>query len=582
MRQLIAYTQLEDGVSQSFRTRAYEKAVDSIAATHSNVAEMSVAELREIDGIGDATARKIVEFASTGSIGKVERLKKRFPPTMLDLMKIPGLGPKTVLRLQEYLGVTDVAGLEVALDKQLVRTLPGLGVKSEEKIARSIELLGIHSNETRTPIHDAMGTATRVMAELSASVNIDRIEYAGSLRRLSETIGDVDILVATDDPASVTERFVGLPGVTATLGSGGTKASVVIDDRIQVDLRVVREENFGAAWLYFTGSKGHNIELRQRSLEHGATLNEYSLSSVTTGEVIAARTESEIYSALGLAWITPEAREGAGEIAAADAGALPRPIRVEDIKGDLHLHTDRSGDGRSTLDAMLDAVSTQGLEYVAITDHAEDLTINGLSRAEMLDQHAEIKEQRLRRPEMAILHGVELNIDAEGSVDYDPEFLELFDIGVASVHSYFDLDTTAQTARIIAAMENPAVTIIGHPTGRKIGSRPGIIFDLDAVLDAAVATGTALEINSSLQRLDLSAHFLRRAVEVPGVRFVVSTDSHHASSLPTMKWGVSLARKGRVKPSSVLNSLPKDEFLAVLGRYGSDFGADGVQYRDDH
>jgi DNA polymerase (family 10) len=582
MRQLIAYTQLEDGVSQSFRTRAYEKAVDSIAATHSNVAEMSVAELREIDGIGDATARKIVEFASTGSIGKVERLKKRFPPTMLDLMKIPGLGPKTVLRLQEYLGVTDVAGLEVALDKQLVRTLPGLGVKSEEKIARSIELLGIHSNETRTPIHDAMGTATRVMAELSASVNIDRIEYAGSLRRLSETIGDVDILVATDDPASVTERFVGLPGVTATLGSGGTKASVVIDDRIQVDLRVVREENFGAAWLYFTGSKGHNIELRQRSLERGATLNEYSLSSVTTGEVIAARTESEIYSALGLAWITPEAREGAGEIAAADAGALPRPIRVEDIKGDLHLHTDRSGDGRSTLDAMLDAVSTQGLEYVAITDHAEDLTINGLSRAEMLDQHAEIKEQRLRRPEMAILHGVELNIDAEGSVDYDPKFLELFDIGVASVHSYFDLDTTAQTARIIAAMENPAVTIIGHPTGRKIGSRPGIIFDLDAVLDAAVATGTALEINSSLQRLDLSAHFLRRAVEVPGVRFVVSTDSHHASSLPTMKWGVSLARKGRVKPSSVLNSLPKDEFLAVLGRYGSDFGADGVQYRDDH
>jgi DNA polymerase (family 10) len=582
IRQLIAYTQLEDGASQSFRTRAYEKAVDAIAATHSNVAEMSVSELREIDGIGDATARKIVEFASNGSIGKVERLKTRFPPTMLDLMKIPGLGPKTVLRLQEHLGVTDVAGLEDALDKQLVRTLPGLGAKSEEKIARSIELLGIHSDETRTPIHDAMEIAVRVMAELSASVSVDRIEYAGSLRRLSETIGDIDILVATDDAKSVTERFIGLPGVTATLGSGSTKASVVIDDRMQVDLRVVREESFGAAWLYFTGSKSHNIELRQRSLERGATLNEYSLSSVSTGEAIAARTEGEIYAALGLQWVTPEVREGAGEITAADAGALPRPMRVEDIKGDLHLHTDRSGDGRSTLDVMLDAASARGLEYVAITDHAENLTMNGLSRAEMIEQHAEIKEQRIQRPDMAILAGVELNIDAEGSVDYDPEFLELFDIGVASVHSYFDLDTTAQTARIIAAMENPAVTIIGHPTGRKIGSRPGIIFDLDAVLDAAVATGTALEINSSLQRLDLSAHFLRRAVEVPGVRFVVSTDSHHASSLPTMKWGVSLARKGRVKPSSVLNSLPKDEFLAVLGRYGSDFGADGVQYRDDH
>jgi DNA polymerase (family 10) len=543
---------------------------------------MSVAELREIDGIGDATARKIVEFASSGSIGKVERLKTRFPPTMLELMKIPGLGPKTVLRLQEHLGVTDVAGLEDALDKQLVRTLPGLGVKSEEKIARSIELLGIHSNETRTPIYDAMGIAARVMAELSASVDIDRIEYAGSLRRLSETIGDIDILVATDDPVSVTERFIGLPGVTATLGSGGTKASVVIDDRMQVDLRVVREENFGAAWLYFTGSKGHNIELRQRSLERGTTLNEYSLSSVTTGEVIAARTESEIYSALGLQWITPEVREGAGEIAVADAGALPRPMRVEDIKGDLHLHTDRSGDGRSTLDAMLDAASARGLEYVAITDHAENLTMNGLSRAEMLEQHAEIEEQRARRPDMAILHGVELNIDAEGSIDYDPEFLELFDIGVASVHSYFDLNTTAQTARIVAAMENPAVTIIGHPTGRRIGSRPGIMFDLDAVLEAAVATGTALEINSSLQRLDLSARFLRRAVEVPGVRFVISTDSHHASGLSSMRWGVSLARKGWVKPSSVLNSLPKDEFLAVLGIHGTDFATEAVQYRDDH
>jgi DNA polymerase (family 10) len=582
IRLLIAYTQLEDGTSQSFRTRAYEKAVDSIAATHSNVAEMSVSELREIDGIGDATARKIVEFASNGSIGKVERLKARFPPTMLELMKIPGLGPKTVLRLQEHLGVTDVAGLEDALDKQLVRTLPGLGAKSEEKIARSIELLGIHSDETRTPIHDAMEIAVRVMAELSASVSVDRIEYAGSLRRLSETIGDIDILVATDDAKSVTERFIGLPGVTATLGSGGTKASVVIDDRMQVDLRVVREENFGAAWLYFTGSKGHNIELRQRSLERGVTLNEYSLSSVSTGEAIAARTESEIYAALGLQWITPEAREGAGEIAAADAGALPRPMRVEDIKGDLHLHTDRSGDGRSTLDVMLDAASARGLEYVAITDHAENLTMNGLSRAEMLEQQAEIEEQRIQRPEMAILHGVELNIDAEGSIDYDPEFLELFDIGVASVHSYFDLDTTAQTARIIAAMENPAVTIIGHPTGRKLGSRPGIMFDLDAVLEAAVATGTALEINSSLQRLDLSANFLRRAVEVQGVRFVISTDSHHASGLVNMKWGVSLARKGWVKASSVLNSLPKDEFLAVLGLHGTDLSAEGVQYRDDH
>jgi DNA polymerase (family 10) len=565
LRQLIAYTQLEDGRSQSFRIRAYEKAVDAIAATHSNVAEMSVVELNRIDGIGDSTARKIAEFAVNGKIGKVERLKTQFPPTMLDLMKIPGLGPKTVLLLQARLDVTDVPGLEEALDKQLLRTLPGLGARSEEKIARSIDLLGIHSDETRTPIYEAMEIATRVMAELAASADIARMEYAGSLRRLSETIGDIDILVAADDPGSVMDRFVELPGVTAILGSGGTKASVVVDDRMQVDLRVVPERNFGAAWMYFTGSKSHNIELRQRSLDRDATLNEYSLSLLSNGETVAATTESEIYSALSLQWITPEVREGAGEIAAADAGTLPAPIRIEDIKGDLHVHTDRSGDGRSSLTAMLDAAAERGLEYVAITDHAQDLTMNGLSRAEMLEQHVEIEEQRALRPDMAILAGVELNIGADGSIDYDPEFLELFDIGVASVHSHFDLDIATQTERIITAMENPAVTIIGHPTGRKIGSRPGINFDLDAILEASIATGTALEINSSLQRLDLQANFLRRASEMSGIRFVISTDSHHTSGFANLRWGVSLARKGWVRTSCVLNSLPKSEFLTVLG-----------------
>jgi DNA polymerase (family 10) len=565
LRQLIAYTQLEDGQSQSFRTRAYEKAVDAIAAIHSDVADMSVAELNQIDGIGDSTARKVAEFAANGTIGKVERLKAKYPPSMLELMKIPGLGPKTVLLLQDRLDVTDVPGLEDALEKQLLRTLPGLGAKSEEKISRSIELLGIHSSEMRTPIHDAMDIANRVMAELAVSVDIARIEYAGSLRRLSETIGDIDILVAADEPDLVMARFMELPGVTAVLGSGGTKGSVVIDDRIQVDLRVVPEESFGAALMYFTGSKSHNIELRQRSLKRGATLNEYSLSSVSSGQTIAAGTESEIYSALSLQWVTPEVREGAGEIAAADAGTLPRPIRMEDIRGDLHVHTNRSGDGRSSLADMLDAAADSGLEYVAITDHAEDLTMNGLSRDEMLEQHAEIEEQRALRPEMCILHGVELNIGADGSVDYDPDFLELFDIGVASVHSHFDLEPVAQTARLIAAMENPAVTIIGHPTGRKIGRRPGIRFDLDAVLETSAATATVLEINSNLHRLDLQANFLRRAVEVPGVRFALSTDSHHTSGFGNLRWGVSQARKGWVTVSTLLNSLPKREFLADLG-----------------
>jgi len=565
LRQLVDYTRLEDGQSQSFRTRAYEKAIDAVAAFPTDVADLSIEELKAIDGIGDSTARKIVEFVAHGRIGKVERLKERFPPSMLDLMKIPGLGPKTVLTLKEHLGVVDVAGLEEALDKQLFRDLPGLGVKSEEKIARSIELLGIHSNESRTPIFDATEVAIRVMAELRSSTGITRMEYAGSLRRLSETIGDVDILVASDDPEAVIARFLELPGVTATLGAGGTKASIVIDDVIQVDLRVVPQDTFGAAWLYFTGSKGHNIELRQRSLERGLTLNEYSLSSVESGSVVASETESEIYAALSLQWITPEIREGTGEIAAADAGTLPIPITIEDIRGDLHVHTDWSGDGRSSLDEMLDAAVERGLEYIAITDHAENLYMNGLSRERMIEQHAEIERRRDERGDIVILHGAELNIAADGSIDYDPEFLEMFDMGVASVHSHFDLDEVAQTERLIAAMENPAVTMIGHPTGRLIGRRPGIRFDLDAFLEAATATRTVVEINSSLQRLDLPANFLRKAAEIDGVRFAISTDSHHTSGFANLQWGVALARKGWVIAKKVLNSLPNDEFLASMG-----------------
>jgi len=485
LRQLVAYTQLEDGQSQSFRTRAYEKAIDTIVAAPGEIGGYSLAELKAIDGIGDSTARKIVEYSAKGSIGKVERLKTQYPPTMLDLMRIPGLGPKTVLALQEHLDVVDVDGLRAALENQQLRTLPGLGAKSEQKIAESIRLLGIHSDTTRKPIFDAMQIALRVMSELATSGDVARIEYAGSLRRLSETIGDIDILVTSEEPERVISHFLELPGVTAVLGSGGTKASIVIDDSMQVDLRVVPERAFGAALMYFTGSKGHNIELRKRSLALGLTLNEYSLSRVDDGSDVATSTESEIYEALGLQWITPEVREGTIEIAAADDGQLPRPLAVTDIRGDLHVHSSWSGDGRSSLEDMLDAVVARGLDYVAVTDHAENLAINGLSRQRMKEQSEAIEQQRARLPGLEILHGVELNIDADGSIDYDPEFLEMFDIGVASVHSHFDLDEIAQTDRLLAAVANPAVTVIGHPTGRRIGRRPGITFNADAVFEAS-------------------------------------------------------------------------------------------------
>lgn len=566
LAQLVAFTQLEDGQSQSFRTRAYEKAIDAIHAHPDQVGSYTVEQLKAIEGVGDSTARKIVEFSAHGSIGKVDRLKQRFPPTMLDLMRIPGLGPKTVLALQEHLDVTDVAGLEKAIAEQQLRTLPGLGQKSEEKIAAAIQHLGIHSDERRIPIFDAMKTARRVIADLDDPALVQRVEYAGSLRRLSETIGDIDILAVADD-AAVLQRFVALPGVTAVLGSGSTKASVVIDDAMQVDLRVVPEEAFGAALMYFTGSKAHNIELRQRSLDRGWTLNEYSLSDIETGNVVASRTEEDVYHALDLPWITPEAREGLGEIGAADAGTLPMPLTVDDLRGDLHVHTTWSGDGRSTMTEMLDAVEERGLEYVALTDHAEDLTINGLSRDQVRKEAAEIARERERRHGLTILHGAELNIAPNGQIDYDPDFLaEVFDFGVASIHSHFSLDEAAQTDRLLTAIENPAVNVIGHPSGRKIGRRPGAVFNADAVFEAAAETGTAIEINSHLQRLDLAAPLIRKAMGVEGLLVAVSTDAHHTTELANVRWGVAQARKGWVPRERVLNSLTKPEFEAFIAR----------------
>jgi DNA polymerase (family 10) len=566
LRQLVAYTKLEDGQSQSFRTRAYEKAIDAISATSVQVGDLSIAELKGIDGIGDSTARKIVEFSSNGSIGKVERLKERFPPTMLDLMRIPGLGPKTVLLLQERLDVVDVEGLAQAIDKQQLRSLPGLGAKSEDKIAKSISLLGIHSDESRSPIAEAMDVANRVMAELEGVEGVLRIEYAGSLRRLSETIGDIDILVTAEPGSSIADAFTGLPGVTAILGSGGTKASVVMDDRIQVDLRVVPEAAFGAALMYFTGSKGHNIALRQRALDRGLTLNEYSLSDIDTGAVVASETEADIYHRLDLRWITPEVREDTGEIAASEDGSLPEPMHVSDLRGDLHVHTDWSGDGRSTLTEMLDAAVVRQLDYIAITDHAEDLVMNGLSRERMLEQRAEIEEVRSDYPSLVILHGAELNIGPDGSIDYDPEFLSLFDFGVASIHSHFDFPQDEQTDRLITAIRNPAVTVIGHPSGRRIGTRPGVEFDADAVFGAAEETNTALEINSHLHRLDLAAPLLRRAVETCGVMFAISTDAHHTSAYSNASWGVAQARKGWVPKERIINALDTRMFLEWVGR----------------
>ena len=357
------------------------------------------------------------------------------------------------------------------------------------------------------------------------------------------------------------DGFVGLPFVRDILARGDTKSSIITASDLQVDLRVIPPESFGAATLYFTGSKAHNIALRQRAIDRGWILNEYELAESSTGTVIASRTEEAIYEALGLEFVPPELREDIGEVQAAAAGDLPDLVEVADVRGDLHVHSTWSGDGRSSLEEMIATAAQRGLEYVAITEHGEDLAINGLSRNRVLEERAAIDQLRRRHEPLTILHGAELNIGPDGTVDYDAAFLAGFQWCVASVHSHFDLDPVRQTERVIAAMQNPAVNAIGHLTGRRIGMRPGIELDIEAVFDAAVATGTALEINSHLDRLDVPSDLLLLARGIPDLVFVVSTDAHHTTEYDDIRWGVANARRGWVDAARVANTWPLARFL---------------------
>ena len=563
LQELADLLKLEEGSPQSFRVRAYERAVGAVRDLASSVAEMGIAELEAVDGIGKSTARKIRECVATGSIRRLEELRQKYPAELVELTHIPGLGPKTVLSLRDRLGVGSVAELREAIATEQVRTLPGMGAASEEKLGRAIERLGLHGKDRRTPIIRALPVALDLVEMLGALPQVRHIAYCGSLRRFRETIGDVDILAAANDAAPVMEAFVGRSSVREVLGRGETKTSVLTDGGLQVDLRVVAPSEFGAALVYFTGSKEHNIELRQRAIERGMLLNEYSLSDAESGEVVASRTEKAVYRALGLRYIVPELREGLGEVAAAAQKRAPLPnLTVADVRGDLHVHSTWSGDGRSSLEDIIAAAAGRELEYLAITEHAEDLAINGLSREEVRREAHALERLRAEHPQMAILHGSELNIGLDGGLDYDPDFLLSFEWCVASVHSHFDLTSTEQTARLVRAMESPAVNAIGHLTGRRIGKRPGIEIDVDAILEAAADTGTALEINSHLDRLDAPAEILRRARETPGVRFVISTDSHHTSELDNVRWGVSLARRGWVDKRRIINTWNRERFLA--------------------
>ncbi len=562
--ELAELTRLEAGSSQGFKARAYEKAAGAIRDHPAPLDDMDPADMLAIEGLGRATVDKVTQLVETGTITQLEKLRAQYPPGFVQLTRIPGVGPKTAVLLLKELEVRNVDDLRAAIAAERVRELPGLGPKSEEKMARSIERLGLHGKDRRTPIIQALPVARECAAHLATLDGVAEVQVCGSLRRFSDTIGDIDIVVASDQPATVMEAAAALPMASEVIASGPTKTSVLTYRGLQVDVRVVAPEQFGAACIYFTGSKQHNIDLRQRAMAAGRLLNEYGLEDSETGEVVAAATEEEVYAALGMDFVPPEIREGVGEVKAAAEHRLPDLVTVDDIRGDLHVHSKWSGDGRSSLEEMIAAAAARGLEYVGLTEHGEDLSINGLSREEIAAEREVIAGLREQYPELAILHGAELNIAGDGHVDYDDEVLSRFDWCVASVHSLFDLPKAEQTERVIRAIQHPWVDAIGHLTGRRIGRRPGIELDFPAVFAAAAEAGTALEINSHLDRLDVPAGELRTAMAVPGLWFTISTDSHHVREYDNLTWGVANARRGWVEKDRVVNTLPKKDFLAWL------------------
>jgi DNA polymerase (family 10) len=561
--ELAKLSALEEGSPQAFKVRAYENAVAGIEAHPGDIDGLTKTDLTKIKGVGAATADKIIELGKTGKVAKLETLREKYPPAFVELTKIPGLGPKTLMMIRAQLGVVDLETLQAALDAERLRDLPGLGEKSEEKIKKAIERLGLHGKDRRTPLVEVFGFARSLAARIAATEGVVDAVPCGSMRRFSETVGDVDIVVGTTDPPAVHTAVLGLPEVAEVVGSGTTKTSFLTREGLQVDVRTVAPEQMGSALLYFTGSKAHNIQLRQKAMDNDWLLSEYGLFDGET--VVASQTERDIYRALGMEFIPPTMREGGGEVELALTGGLPELVTRDDIQGDLHYHSDRSGDGRSSLEEMVEAAVAAGYRYIAFTDHGEDLAINGSSRHVMLDHREKIRELNDAHPEIEVLFGCELNIGADGSLDYDAEFRLEFDYCVASIHSHFDLPRDHQTARILTALADPAVNAIGHLSGRYVGRRPGVELDVDAVLEGLAVTGVALEINGALDRLDATTEVARLGM-ASGVDFVIDTDSHHVSDLRRMDYGVLYAQRAWVTRERVVNTRGAEDFLTWVRR----------------
>jgi DNA polymerase (family 10) len=552
--------------SDTYKPRSYEKAARSIGGYQADVATLDAGGVLEIPNVGKSIGEKVMEFLGTGRIEALEELREQVPDGVRAMMGIPGLGPKKANVLYRELGIASVEELLDAVDAHRLEGLKGFGPKTEENIRRGIAQMA--DSGGRVLLSVALDVAEELLTEIRGVEHVRRAEYAGSLRRMVETIGDIDVLVAASDAEPVMRRLTSLPGAERVLARGPTKSSVLTTKGLQVDVRVVDPEVWGAALIYFTGSKAHNVRIRELAVRKGLKLSEYGLFRADDGERIAAETEEAVYERLGLAFIPPTLREDRGEVDAALDGEGPDVLKLEDVRGDLHTHTNLT-DGLAPLEEMIDAATRFGYEYYAVTDHAPQLYMQRMTDDKMLAQRARLRELAPRYPKLTLLHGTELNIDPDGNVDWPEDFLRGFDICVASVHSHFNQSNDEMTRRIIRAMENPFVHLIGHPTGRMIGKRPPLEFDLDAVFAAAARTGTALEINGFPDRLDLRDELVLRARRY-GVRFAVDTDSHAPVHLSHMRFGVAMAQRGWLTKEDVINAWPLGKLRRFLRKDGSD------------
>jgi DNA polymerase (family 10) len=545
-----------------FKVRAYVKAGQTIANLTYQLASLEEKDrISELPGIGEGISRKIVELLETGKLQYFEDLKKSEYTPLTELLKIPGMGPKHAKLVYEKLGINSLEALRKAAQEGKLRSLPGLGEKVEQNILQGIQQ--VQKYKERFPLAFVYPRAQAILEIMKEVKEVQQIALAGSLRRMKDTVADVDILVASDQPEMIMEAFVRLPQIAKVVSKGHTKSSIVTKDGFQVDLRTVASESFGAASHYFTGSKAHNIRIRSLGAELGLKINEYGVFKKE--ESIAGKTEEEVFKSVNLPYIPPELREDQGEIEAAQEGKLPSLLDVKDIKGDLHAHTNWS-DGNNTVEEIAQAAMCKGYRYVAVCDHSVSMGIaRGLNQGRLEKQIKEIRAVNLGLKGFKILSGIEVDIKPNGDLDLDDEILQRIDIVVAAVHSRFTQPENEMTERIIKAIENPNVDIIAHPTGRIIGKREPYAVDLDKVMNACQANRKSLELNACPERLDLSDIHCRKAKE-KGVKLAISTDAHMDEHLGWMKFGVATARRGWIEPQDVINTLPLSRLLKTIKR----------------